>query len=96
MLSIYQDFLDAVVNKRWRRRFVPVVQQGRSGTSKTYALSPDYYAQVGAVSRWEPQPRGYAVWRSSYLWHHWGVSRLRACACSCVWPVAVSGALIDQ
>lgn len=25
---------------------MPVVQQGRAGASKTYALSPDYYAQV--------------------------------------------------
>jgi hypothetical protein len=49
LLGVYQDFLDAVVNKRWRRRFVPVVQQGKAGAARTYTLSPDYYTQVPDV-----------------------------------------------
>lgn len=45
-LPKYVEFLEgAVRDKRWRDRYVPVKATG-SGNSKSFALSPGFYAQV--------------------------------------------------
>jgi len=49
-LPAYHRFLDQLVDKRYKHRLLPVVQQGR-GNDKKLALSPDYYAQVHGLSR---------------------------------------------
>lgn len=48
-LPKYVEFLEAAVrDKRWRDRYVPV-EATSSGNSKSFALSPAFYAQVRCV-----------------------------------------------
>lgn len=46
-LPKYMEFLEAVKDQRWKSRYVPVEVQSAGKDNKQYALSRDFYAQVG-------------------------------------------------